>query len=186
MAVYKKTRKGMEEMLARSPSIDARLFSVLVLVDGVRDSSEIRQLAEQADLPLDAVDILLHGGYLEQRFKGSPTPVRHSDELQPQPLSKTAALPDAEFSFRGFNQLYAFLVGQTKSLLGLRGFIFQLQIERASTVEALEAMIGPLSEAIAKKHGFEITNSFKRDSERMVRAAIAERRHFQTQSQDKE
>ncbi|MDB5891819.1 MAG: hypothetical protein JWP47_2650 [Polaromonas sp.] len=185
MTVYKKTHKGMEELLARSPSIDGRLFSVLVLVDGIRDSAEIRQLAQQADLPLDALDILLHGGFLEQRYKGSPTPVRIINDSPPDVPSKPAQLPDDQAQFRGFNDLYAYLVSQTKSLLGLRGFIFQLQIERASTVEGLEALIGPLSEAIAKKHGFEMTQVFKRDSERMVRAALAERRHFQTQSQDR-
>ena len=183
MAVHKKTHKGMEELLARSPSIDASLFKVLVLVDGIRDSAEIRQLAEQAELPLDGIDILLHGGYVEPRYRGSPTPARLVNENTPEILTKPAALSDDEVSFRNYNDLYAYLVRQTKSLLGLRGFIFQLQIERASTVEALESLIDPLSEAIAKKHGFELTQSFKRDSERMVRAALAERRHFQTQLQ---
>ncbi|MDB5966250.1 MAG: hypothetical protein JWQ72_2750 [Polaromonas sp.] len=181
MAVYKKTHKGMEEVLAERPRIDTRLFNVLVLVDGVRDSTEIKRLAQEASLPSDALDILVHGGYLEQKFKGTPSPARQPPPPAEAPprMSKQA---DASIRFRGFQDLYAYLVEQTKALLGLRGFTFQLRIERANSVEALEALIAPLSEAIAKKHGFEVTQNFRRESALRVRVAIAERQYLDAQA----
>jgi hypothetical protein len=174
MTVYKKTQKGMNELLTRSPSIDTRLFNALVLVDGVRDSSEVIELAQAASLPVDALEILFHGGFIEKKFKGSaPAPVVQAQPpVQARPPPRQ---PDASSRLKGFNDLYAYLVEQTKTLLGLRGFVFQLRIERASTVDALRALIGPLSEAIAKRHGFSVSQDFRRESERLAVAAIAER-----------
>ena len=50
MAVYKKTEKGMNELFAPAPNIDARLVSVLILVDGVRDSAQVNRLAQEASV----------------------------------------------------------------------------------------------------------------------------------------
>jgi len=176
MTVYKKTQKGMNELLARSPSIDVRVFNVLVLVDGVRESSEINILAAQADLPVDALEILFHGGFIEKKFKGSSAMPAAQIPVTPAPRPpKPTRSPEAPSKYQGFNNLYSYLVAQTKELLGLRGFMHQLRIERATTVVELKALIGPLGEAIARKHGFGIAQNFIRESERLAVQAIAER-----------
>lgn len=176
MAVYKKTQKGMSELLAQSPSINLKLFNVLILVDGTRDSSEVIQLAKEAALPVDGLEILFHGGFIEKKFKGSAaSPALAVKEIEPQTrpaVPKTKR--NASSGFKGFNDLYSYLVEQTKTLLGLRGFTFQLRIERAITVDALRSLIGPISEAIAKKHGFEISQNFRNESERLAVSAIVE------------
>lgn len=46
--------------------------------------------------------------------------------------------------------LYAYLIEETKALLGLRGFIFQLRIERASNPMELKDLIEPTGKAIEK------------------------------------
>ncbi len=173
MAVYKKTEKGMDELLAPSPSIDARLVSVLILVDGVRDSAEVKRLAQEVDLPVDALDILFHGGFIDRKFKGSAAPAEVKIELPAEPVvpKKAAATSKLE----KFNALYSYLVEETKALLGLRGFIYQLRIERATTLLQLKALIEPIAKAIEKRHGFEIAKSFMRESERLAVAAIADR-----------
>jgi len=173
MAVYKKTEKGMDELLAPSPSIDARLASVLILVDGVRDSAEVKRLAQEVDLPVDALDILFHGGFIDRKFKGSAAPAEVKIELPAEPVvpKKAAATSKLE----KFNALYSYLVEETKALLGLRGFIYQLRIERATTLLQLKALIEPIAKAIEKRHGFEIAKSFMRESERLAVAAIADR-----------
>lgn len=172
MAVYKKTSTGMTESLAVHPSIDARLFSVLALVDGLREDDDIKQLSREAGLPADGLDILIFGGFIEKKFKGSvtPPPAAVSSETSVQRPERT----DKTIKFKGFQNLYAHLVKETKTLLGLKGFIFQLRIERASSLDELEALIGPLSETIAKKHGLEIAQNFKRESDLLVRVAVFE------------
>lgn len=173
MVVYKKTEKGMNELLSRTPSIDARLVSVMILVDGVRDSLEVNRLAKEVDLPVDALEILFHGGFIDKKFKGSAAPaeVKNETRLAPELPKKIAASSKLE----KFNVLYSYLVEETKALLGLRGFIYQLRIERASSLLELKALIEPIGKAVEKKHGFETAKNFMRESERMAVAAIAER-----------
>ncbi|MDB5885741.1 MAG: hypothetical protein JWR74_1912 [Polaromonas sp.] len=174
MAVYKKTEKGMNELLAPSRTIDARLVSVLILVDGVRDSLEVNRLAREVNLPADALEILFHGGYVEKKFKGSAALAEARVEARGEPATAPAT-GDAGSKLDKFNALYTYLVEETKALLGLRGFIFQLRIERATTLMQLKALIEPIGAAINKKHGFEIAKNFTTESERLAVAAIAER-----------
>lgn len=193
MPVYKKTNKGMEELLARRPGIDPRLFNVLVMVDGVRDSPEIVQMAKDAGLPADALEILKHGGYLEQKFRGSPSPARPSSPPpQPPPPApapeagrKASKRVDESARFKGFQDLYGYLVEQTKALLGLRGFGFQLRIERATTLAELQGLLAPLSEAIAKKQGLDVAQTFKREGELLALTALAEQQYAGTQAGSK-
>lgn len=173
MAVYKKTEKGMNELLAPTPSIDARLVSVLILVDGVRDSAEVNRLAQEVNLPVDALEILFHGGFIDKKFKGSAAPADAKIPTPAEPVAPQKAM--ATSKLEKFNALYSYLVEETKALLGLRGFIHQLRIERASTLLELKALIEPIGKAIEKKHGFEVARNFMRESERLAVAAIAER-----------
>jgi hypothetical protein len=171
MTVYKKTHKGMNELLAQSPGVNLKLFNVLVMVDGLRDSVEVIHLAQEAGLPADALEILFHGGFIEKKYKGSaalPFP-----SIDPQPPPAAPRPTDPKDQLKGFNELYAYLVEQTKALLGLRGFGFQLRIETATTIYALRSLIGPISEAIAKRHGFEVRQHFRHEAERLAVAAIA-------------
>jgi len=179
MTVYKKTQKGMNELLARSPSIDVRIFNVLVLVDGVRESAEVNALAVQADLPVDALEILFHGGFIEKKYKGSsalpPAEAAVPAPPKPPPAPKPPKAAPAPDKYQGFNNLYSYLVAQTKALLGLRGFMYQLRIERATTAPELKALIGELGEAIARKHGVEVARAFAHEGERLANQALAER-----------
>ena len=173
MAVYKKTEKGMNELLAPSTSIDARLVSVLILVDGVRESDEVNRLAKEGNLPLDCLEILFHGGFIDRKFKGTATPVNASPAIPAEPVQAVAATPAR--TLERFNALYGYMVEETKALLGLRGFLYQLRIERASTPLALKALIEPIAKGIEKRHGFDMASRFMRESERLAVAAIAER-----------
>ena len=173
MAVYKKTQKGMNELLARTPDIDARLVSVLILVDGVREASEVNRLAQEAGLPVDALEILLHGGFIDRKFKGSAAPADAKIDVRAEP--EVPIKPAKTSQLQKFNSLYAYLVEETKALLGLRGFIFQLRIERASTPMELKDLIEPIGKAIEKKHGFKLAKNFLRESERLAVAMIAGR-----------
>ena len=173
MAVYKKTEKGMDELLAPSPRINLPLISVLILVDGERDSLEVNRLAKEVNLPADALEILFHGGFIERKFKGTAEPVETKKEQRRDPVVPKPG--NASTRLKGFNDLYSYLVEETKSLLGLRGFIYQLRIERATTLLELKALIEPIGETVLKKHGFDISKNFMRESERLAVAAIAER-----------
>jgi len=173
MAVYKKTEKGMNELLASTHSLDARLVSVLILVDGARESDEVNRLAQEGHLPVDGLEILFHGGFIDRKFEGSAPPAEGKAPSPAEPLAPVAATPAR--TLERFNALYAYLVEQIKALLGLRGFIYQLRIERASTLLELKALIEPIGKAIEKRQGLGMAKHFMRESERLAVAAIAER-----------
>ena len=173
MTVYKKTDKGMNELLAPSARIDVRLVSVLILVDGQRDSAEVVRLAKEVNLPVDALDILFHGGFIEKKFQGAAESANKTNK--PHQDAVISSKGNESTRLTGFNNLYSYLVEQTKVLLGLRGFIFQLRIERATTLLELKALIEPIGQAIVKKQGAAMARNFMRESERRAVAAIAER-----------
>jgi hypothetical protein len=169
MTIYTKTPKGMNELLARRPSIDLRLNSMLMLFDGKRCAEEIKYIAETASFPADALETLLYGGYLELK------PEEQAGLAQPAPAAQTAAATHAAKTTAlpgspAFPQLYQYMVKETKTLLGLRGFGLQLQIEKAQSLGALKAIFGPLSEAVAKRHGLEIAKLFMLNAEKLAAA----------------
>jgi hypothetical protein len=181
MTIYYKTAKGMEEIIARRTSIDPRLNSALVLVDGKRSARLISEALKQAGLPADAMEMLLYGGFIEVK-KVVPAPSVSATASDPQALATshstdassdnaaTVVSPiDAEaaakskLARKSFQALYEFMVSTTKESLGLRGFPLQLRIERAADVIALTELVAPISESIAKRRGLQQANDFLRD-----------------------
>lgn len=170
MTIYIKTAKGMEEIIARRSSIDMRLNSALVLVDGKRSVRAISQALEQAGLPADAMEMLLHGGFIEiktvapvAQVVATSTPVESSSDGAPVSTVDTEAAAKSKLARKSFQALYEFMVNTTKESLGLRGFPLQLRIERAADVIALTELVAPISESIAKRHGLQQANDFLRD-----------------------
>jgi len=169
MATYIKTRKGMDELLARRNGIDARLNTALLFVDGQRSKQDLLAALKAAGLPPDTLEILLHGGFIaEARSKVTALPPSAST---PVPVPKAVVTPATDVGEEGdkaslhlaFHTLYAFMVKQSKDLLGLRAFALQLRIERAQDLASLLELVNPMSEAIAKRHGLQTANGFLRE-----------------------
>ncbi len=200
MTIYIKTRKGMDELLAKRNGIDARLNTALIFVDGQRSTQDLLAALKASGLPADTLEILLHGGYIAE-VKPKVTALPAAVQVQ-----KPVAEPTGNESGSGhkdasqhvaFQALYEFMVKKSKELLGLRGFTFQLRIERAQDVASLLELVNAMSEAVAKKHGLQAANVFLRDLSQLTGRAklerhglrlIAERRasdrpEFQTVSQ---
>lgn len=189
MTIYNKTAKGMDEIIARRSSIDMRLNSALVLVDGKRSARLIAEALKQAGLPADAMEMLLHGGFIEIKKVVPVSPVAgvpmKAEPAASAPPSNTASDPapavaspvDAEAAAKSkqarkvFQALYEFMVSTTKESLGLRGFPLQLRIERAKDVIALTELVAPISESIAKRHGLQQANDFLRDVAPLIGSA---------------
>ncbi len=180
--IYAKTKKGMDEMLARKPSIDLALNSVLILVDGVRTAEQIAPLLAAARAPSDSLSLLHHGGYIEPRVVHVQTH-RPAATTEQTPLSRENALRQTQAKAKSdeaqstaFVEVYNHMVNETKKHLGLRGLGYQFKLERATTMNDLRTIMGPLSEAVAKTQGLQVANDFVRDCDdkmdaQQVRAA---------------
>jgi hypothetical protein len=161
--MYIKTAKGMNELLTRNSSIDSRLNAMLILIDGQRTTADIKSSAATAGLPADAIDLLLHGGYIVQK-PGLSRESFGAPKINAAPATGPPVLVDGSDDAASYKAFYEFLVKTSKDLLGLRGFPFQLRIEQAQNLAALTGMVSPLSEAIAKRHGLEVAQKFVANS----------------------
>jgi hypothetical protein len=183
MTTYIKTRKGMDELLAKRNGIDARLNTALIFVDGQRSTQDLLAALKASGLPADTLDILVHGGYVaEVKSKVTALPSAAATS-QPAVESRSGDGSSAskedksneDKSRAAFQALYAFMVKKSKDLLGLRGFAFQLRIERAHDVASLLELVNTMSEAIAKRHGLQTANTFLRDLSQLTGRAKLER-----------
>jgi hypothetical protein len=175
--IYAKTKKGMDEIILRKPSIDLGLNSVLVLVDGRRNTDELNALILRAKAPADSLQMLLHGGFIEPRV----VPVqssRSTSEASQGPSTRQAPLvtqsapetrtADQDASTTVFLQAYTHLVGVTKKRLGIRGLPFQFKLERAKSIDDLRSLILPMSEAVAKAQGLTAANEFVSETKQLM------------------
>ncbi|MDE2047152.1 MAG: hypothetical protein KGJ44_01980 [Betaproteobacteria bacterium] len=172
MTLYIKTRKGMDELLARRSTIEHRLNSLLLLVDGTHTLDELQAQMLALNAPADSLEILLHGGYIEAQR--AATVYRMSSPAR-SGVSTVQEASDAtgDTSADALQSFYRYLVATARQRLGLRGLGMQLKIVQASTATQLSAPVAPLADAIAKRHGLDATHAFMAEAERTRRAAHA-------------
>lgn len=170
MTIYIKTRKGMDELLARRSTIEHRLNSLLLLVDGTHTLDELQAQMLAMNAPADSLEILLHGGYIEAQRAATVYRMSSPDRAGASPTESTSE-PAGEAGADAFQIFYRYLVAKARQQLGLRGLGMQLRIEQASTATQLSALVAPLADAIAKRHGLDAAHAFMAEAERTRRAA---------------
>lgn len=162
---YVKTSKGMCEILARKPSIEAGLGSVLLLVDGAHSEADLKAMLLKNKLPADSLDMLEHAGYIERRALAPQTEqqavTRPMTDVQAYQAQRSAdKQAEKEAATTAFLNTYRYMVGQTKARLGLRGLGLQFKLERAQNMDDLRTLMGPLGDAVAKAQGLSVANEF--------------------------
>jgi hypothetical protein len=165
---FVKTQKGMDEMLARKPSIDSGIGSVLLFVDGAHSEADLMALLLKNKLPSDSLELLEHAGFIERRVLAphKPAPIQQS-YLTQQQSQRTAQQEEVTTAFLN---TYKYMVGQTKTRLGLRGLSFQFKLERAQNMDDLRTLMSPLADAVAKAQGLSVANEFVHECEEQMSA----------------
>lgn len=145
-AIFVKTKAGREEINTRARKLSPGLRSILLLVDGQRDTAQLKRVAEKLHAPADALETLSRLGLIcevapaDAAAANSEPAVDESDTGQ----GGTAVAR----RYRALSGLMSEAVGQH---LGLRGYFLQLKIERCSTSEELAALLkNDLHAALAK------------------------------------
>ena len=151
---YLKTESGRAEIANRSQKLAPAVRSILLLVDGRRDTATLRKLAAGLHAPPDALDRLL-----AMRLIGNAADADVA----------TASLAAPSDVAVRYGLLSGLMSEAVREYLGLRGFFVQLKIERCNDVAELEALLPDLAEAVAKSRG----RDFAREWERGVRVAVA-------------
>jgi hypothetical protein len=171
--IYDKTAKGKEEITTRKYQLASRLRTLLVMVDGRQTVAELLQKVAALDLGESHLEELLAGGFIAE---AKTTSLQVSQ--QPQPAASATApensteLPNSDLGLghddgsgmsevERFQAAYIFFNETIKSTLGLRGYMLQLKVERAGTLDEFRELRLPYLEAVKKAKGTEMARSLR-------------------------
>ncbi len=139
-----KTEQGRAEIESRSRKLPGGLRSLLLLVDGRRTVAELQELAKRLNAPEDALQQLLSLELISGEGAAAASPPSIGE-----PANEPIAPGDG--GSNRFGILYALMTDLVREQLGVRGYFFQLKLERAQDDAALEALLPELQSALAKK-----------------------------------
>ena len=157
--VYRKTASGRAEISTRQNKLASSLRSLLLLVDGQRDMSQLRHVASTLHAPADAIDKLVELGLITTAA---------NEPTGPESTGIAASIPGPSDAALRYMTLSGLMSEGVREYLGLRGFMTQLKIERGSSEDELLALLPDLTAAIAKARNVE----FAREWERLVRSSL--------------
>ena len=180
---YDKTGKGREEISSRKYQLSPRLRPLLVMIDGKHGSHELLQRLAGIGLNQDALNELLHSGFIAPvqtiSIDANKTPqpkAVHVDlpkalatNIEDAGLNATASLePGATTSITSekthaekLTSLRQFFTETIKGNLGLRGFTLQLKVERADSLDDFIALSEDYVEALYKSKGQQIARNLE-------------------------
>ena len=136
--IHAKTAAGRREIEDRGLRLAPALRSVLLLVDGQRDSRELLQMAQGLRAPEDALEQLLALGLIE---------VVGGNEERAPPVPVTMQLGDDPLRYQ---QLRDWMAESVRRHLGLKGYLIQLKIERSRNAVGLEQLWPEVAAALGK------------------------------------
>ncbi|MET0717320.1 MAG: hypothetical protein ABWX88_10530 [Pseudoxanthomonas sp.] len=177
--LYFKTDAGKQEIQDRGRKLPASLRSLLLMVDGQRDQTQLRDLMAGLRAPDDALEQLLVMG-LVKRSDPVPPPAPPAAAAAapvasvaptptPTPTPKTATLAELAAAagplpgevqlpadFGRYRRLYEIVTDTVRRHLGLKGYFLQLKVEKCADVDALLALLPEIATALtkAKDHTF--------------------------------
>jgi len=136
--IHAKTAAGRREIEDRGLRLAPALRSVLLLVDGQRNSNELKQMGQGLRAPDDALEQLAALGLIEV-VGGSV------EKTSGQPL--TTLLGDDPLRYQ---QLRDWMAESVRKHLGLKGYLMQIRIERSRDALGLEQLWPEVASALGK------------------------------------
>lgn len=156
---YAKTDAGQEVIKTRSVSLSPRQRTLLLLCDGKRDEAQLLRDTAGLGVTLQDLAALLSLGLISSDGEIAAPP-----DLPPRPIPPVTAAPvpaaaapaespsalSSDLSAAERYRLAYPVATRLTAALGLFGMRLQLEVERCSTVEALQALYPRMAEAAAK------------------------------------
>ena len=159
--IWAKTDAGRTEMQARALVKERAQRNLLLVIDGIK--TEEMLLANLAGISADDFAALQSLGLIvpvaapaASRAGGSAT--ARSGAPAPAP----AAAPPAEPAALDYGQFTAALTQMISKELGLRGFVLTLAVEKAGTIEELQAVAQRTLAQIAERKGEAVAAAARR------------------------
>lgn len=157
--IYTKTPLGIDEVQNRKLHLAPRLRTMLIMIDGHKTASVLKDSAIKFGCPEDFIESLLAAGLIA---KVSATPeIAVSAPTVAATASATSrdsidvavfsvAAQPAEDEYARFRTAKDFMNNAVVNSLGMKAFFFTLKLERAGTVDDLRGLVKPFQEALTK------------------------------------
>ncbi|NOV26744.1 hypothetical protein E5S69_24905 [Cupriavidus necator] len=176
--IYRKTEAGQDEIRSRARKLDHKLRALLLMVNGERREQALLAQVAGMGIGAEAMATLLRLGLVEavaepaQPSAAAPhEPARAAPPapdtnlfsvyaMRHAPVPEVAAAPPPSAAevhspaeIQAYQRLYHFYTDVIGQHLGLRGYMLQVKVEKASDLPALMALREPLHAALLKARG---------------------------------
>ena len=160
--IWAKTDAGRTEIQARALVKERAQRNLLLVIDGVK--TEEMLLTNLAGITLDDFAALQSLGLIAPMAAASPSPSRSGSSPSARTASAAAApaAPVADPLPLDYGQFTQALTQMISKELGLRGFVLTLAVEKAGTIEELQAVAQRTLAQIAERKGEAVAAAARR------------------------
>lgn len=152
--LHSKTDAGRAEIRARALALPRTARNLLLVLDASKPASEWLRMVTGAT-EADFETLCQHGLIAPQNAAGQVLPVQAAAAPVPAPAAAAQA-PAGGSPLLDRAALYTYLSGAATKLLGpFKGYAFALEVERADSLAALQALALQLVERVQKAKGDE-------------------------------
>lgn len=179
--VYRKTEAGLDEIKTRARKLDHKLRALLLIVNGERCEQELLSQLDGMGVGPESLGQLVQMSLVEPVPEAAqaslskapaqaPAPVAEDSNLfslyamrrvdAPAAQASVAALSPASegavhspAAIQAYQRLYHFYTDVISQHLGLRGYLMQVKVEKATDLPSLIALRDPLHAALLKAKG---------------------------------
>ena len=149
---FVKTQTGSAELLARSGQVNARVRTMLIMVDGRRTVADLQRAGSTLGAPDGFMQTLLDLGLIEPATR-LRSPATQAAPLALNALPDPVAAPSADVE--SFQAARKFMNESAVDAAGFRAFFFTLKIERCFSQADMLALLPDYTKLITKGSGFE-------------------------------
>jgi hypothetical protein len=152
--VFFKTDAGKQEILERSRKVASGVRSILLMVDGQRNETELTELMASLHAPPDTLQQLLGLGLIVAARQDELVAEASASSKRPSLSAGMSSSPPAVGE--KYLALYALMTDSIRAHLGLKGYFMQLKVERCTDLDALQSLLPEMANALsrAKDHAF--------------------------------
>ncbi|CAH0442086.1 hypothetical protein [Ralstonia pseudosolanacearum] len=156
--IYQKTDKGHEEIRTRSHRLDQKHRALLLMVNGEKTCDDILTQLQTLGMQQAEFYALELDGYIRPHVADTPPPpeapaVAPAPQHAPSSAPPPARTPADGHGVEGYQRLYRFYTEAISRHLGLRGYLLEMQVEKAASLAELIALRDTLKAALAKARG---------------------------------
>jgi hypothetical protein len=159
--IYIKTPLGIDEVQQRKLNLAPRLRTMLIMIDGRKPVSVLKQDATKFGCPENFIESLEAAGLIARLGStvGAPAPkvavtapAASTDSIATTTSAAASSVPvePIQDEYARFRVAKDFMITTAVNSLGMKAFFFTLKLERAGTVDDLRELVKPFQDALTK------------------------------------